>query len=86
MTEVPRQPEQAEPFILRSEGAERGPRSVGRAVVDEDDLVRAERSEHRGEPSAELVDGLALVVDGYDDGEHLQNLERNGVGEQDVCG
>src|SRR5260370_9893007 len=70
MTEIPREPQQAQALVPRREVAQHLPRAVGRAVVDEHDLVLADRGQHEGESAPELLDRVALVEDGGDDGEH----------------
>ena len=71
VAEVAREAEQPQLRVACGELEQPRPGAVGRAVVDEDDLVRtAERRERRGEPSMELGERRLLVEDGRDDGEH----------------
>ena len=71
VAEVAREAEQPQLRVACGELEQLGPGAVARAVVDEDDLVRAaERRERRGEPPMELAERRLFVEDGRDDGEH----------------
>jgi len=54
-------------WIARRERKHVLPRTVGRAVVDEHDLIGPEFREHAGETPVELRNRLGLIVDGGND-------------------